>query len=232
MNAYRNYVPWGRISVNKCKKPEVKHAHIYRHIPENCINQPTFHFTLNFTLILKKVIHICKIHEEFISLILQHNPTIRRIYISICNWQYFGIHRVIPSAHHTQNYFYIWIHTLRSIAVDIHKIHILLVHKFLVLGIFTNSYKIFKISMCLLQLILLVYTAYTCWRIFSAKGEICYHVVLSFCMHSCSCTMALWWPVPQFETMCQIKTFASEWAVCDWKHSHALECYTVGGDSM
>jgi len=41
MNAYRNYIPWGRISVNNCKQPEVKHAPIYQHIPQK-MYKPTY----------------------------------------------------------------------------------------------------------------------------------------------------------------------------------------------
>ena len=43
-------------------------------------------------------------------------------------------------------YFYFLIHSLRNIAVNIDKIHILLIHKLLVLYVFINIHAVFNIS--------------------------------------------------------------------------------------
>jgi len=52
------------------------------------------------------------------------------------------------------------------------------------------------------------YTFIHCIYIFNVfvmkKGEICCPLVLSFCMHSCSCKMAWWWPLLEVETSCQV----------------------------
>jgi hypothetical protein len=40
-------------------------------------------------------------------------------------------------------FFYFWVHPLRNIAVNLNKIHILLVHKFLALDVFINSHAVF-----------------------------------------------------------------------------------------
>jgi len=42
-------------------------------------------------------------YKKILLLIFQHSSTIRRIYISIYNWQYFGICRAIPVAYYMQS---------------------------------------------------------------------------------------------------------------------------------
>ena len=87
-----------------CKQLEVKHLPLL----------------LTCTCKLCKAIHIsCHIEfhhntlcihntRTFLLLIFQHSSTIRRIYISIYNWQYFGICQAIPVAYNMQSTYIFW----------------------------------------------------------------------------------------------------------------------------
>ena len=84
------------------------------------------------------------------------------------------------------------------------KIHILLLHKFPVLSIFINSHTIFLKKVLGPTVIYYLYTLHIhfLWKKKGGGGD-SYLMVLSFCMHSCSCIMAWWRPTFKVENRCQ-----------------------------
>ena len=71
---YMKHTPW-LSTVNNWKVNTHTHTHTHTPdlptIPENCVNPPTFHATLNPTSIFRNVFNVHKISEDFV-LLLQH----------------------------------------------------------------------------------------------------------------------------------------------------------------
>jgi hypothetical protein len=57
-------------------------------------------------------------------------------------------------------------------------------------------------------------------------------MVLSFCMYSCSCTMAWWWwTIIEIPNSCQIINTHNKWVLSDWNLNYTLQGYTNGDAS-
>jgi len=51
-------------------------------------------------------------------------------------------------------------------------------------------------------------------------------MVHNSCMHSCSCTMACWWPILDVKNIWYIINTWKQSIVWDWKLHYTLQCYT------